>query len=119
MADNKQSAGDKIRGDLKSPLIYFIIPDMAIRVYTSKNCPPCKEIDRLVKGGRFDGVGEIELVDIESDDGFAKFKEEVLDFGDGAVPSAYKEGKKCIISFTEDDSLSFNCPTDPSSSEQD
>lgn len=88
---------------------------MTIRVYTSKNCPPCKEVDRLIKEGRFEG--EIELVDIESDEGFAKFKQEVLDFGDGAVPSAYKEGKKCVISITEDDSLLFNCPPANSSSE--
>lgn len=87
---------------------------MAIRVYTSKNCPPCKEVDRLIKEGRFEG--EIELVDIETDEGFLKFKEEVLDFGDGAVPSAYKDGNKCLISIT-DDSLLFNCPDEASSSE--
>lgn len=88
---------------------------MTIRVYTSKHCEPCREVDRLIKEGKFEG--EIELVDIESDEGFEKFRSEVLSLGDGAVPSAYKEGKKCIISITEDDSLLFNCPSEDSSSE--
>lgn len=102
---------------MKSTPFCFIILPMAIIVFTSKNCPPCKDVDRLVKEGRFKGVGEIELVDIESDEGFERFKKEVLDFGDGAVPSAYKEGKKCIISVTEDDNLLINCPIDPLSSD--
>lgn len=89
-----------------------------IRVFVSEHCKPCHIVERLVKEGRFEGE-DIELVDIETNEGFAKFKQEVLDFGDGAVPSAYKEGKKCVISITEDDSLLFNCPTDPPSSEQD
>lgn len=91
---------------------------MATRVYTSKTCQPCHNIEELVKEGRFAGETEVELIDIETDEGFAKFKEEVLDFGEGAVPSAYKEGKKCVISITEDDSLLFNCPTDPPASGQ-
>lgn len=91
---------------------------MAIRVFTSKHCPPCKEIDRLIKEGKFVGESEVELIDIETDEGFAKFKDEVLDFGDGAVPSAYKEGKKCVISITEEDNLLFNCPSDPPSSDE-
>ncbi len=90
---------------------------MSIRVYTSENCAPCGKVKQLIQDGKFQG--EIELVDIETDEGFLKFKEEVLSLGDGAVPSAYKEGKKCIISITEDDSLLFNCPTDPPASEQD
>lgn len=81
---------------------------MTIKVFTSKNCPPCREVDRLIKGGKFQG--DIQIVDIETDEGFAEFRKEILDHGDGAVPSAYRDGQKCIISITEDDNLVFNCP---------
>ena len=89
---------------------------MAIKVFTSRHCQPCQEVDKLIKEGKFQG--EVELIDIESDDGFQKFKDEVLSLGDGAVPSAYKDGKKCIIRITEDDSLVFNCPIDTPSTGQ-
>lgn len=89
---------------------------MTIKVYTSRHCPPCKEVDRLVRSGSFTGE-DVELVDIESDEGFAEFKAEVLDIGDGAVPSAYKNGHKCEILVTDKDELVFNCPTDLPSSE--
>lgn len=84
---------------------------MTIRVYTAKHCTPCHEVERLIKEGRFDG--EIELVDIETDEGFLKFKDQVLQHTDGAVPSAYKDGKRCKIQIDEEeDRLIFECPTD-------
>jgi predicted thioredoxin/glutaredoxin len=92
---------------------------MAIKVFTSKHCQPCHDIEKIIKEGKFAGEREVELIDIETDEGFAMFKKEVLDFGDGAVPSAYKDGKKCVISITEDDGLLFNCPTEPHASGQD
>jgi len=92
---------------------------MAIRLYTSKHCGPCHQVEQLVKEGKFGGESEVEIVDIETDEGFAKFKEEVLDFGEGAVPSVYKEGKKCVISITQDNNLLLECPTnDPPSSDE-
>lgn len=84
---------------------------MTIRVYTSKHCQPCQEVDRLIKEGRFNG--EIELIDIETEEGFLKFKEEVLDHGDAAVPSAYQDGKKCTVKIDEENKLLLlECPTD-------
>lgn len=83
---------------------------MAIRVYTARHCTPCHEVEELIKQGRFEG--KIELIDIETDEGFEKFRKEVLDFSDGAVPSAYKDGKKCIIHIDdESNSLLLECPT--------
>ena len=55
---------------------------------------------------------KIEVIDIETDEGFLKFKQEVLDHTDGAVPSAYREGKKCIIGFDEEGGLLLDCPAD-------
>ena len=78
-----------------------------ITVFVSEHCTPCKEIDRLIKEGRFED--KIELVDIETDEGFEKFSREVLRRGDGAVPSAYRDGQRCQI-LVEDDEVFLNCP---------
>lgn len=93
---------------------------MTIRVYTAKHCKPCHEIEELIKQGKFAGESEVELIDIETDRGFEKFRKEVLDFGDGAVPSAYRDGKKCLIRIDEENNnLLLECPTnDLPSSEQ-
>lgn len=76
-------------------------------VFTAKHCEPCHRITDLIKQGKYEG--EVELVDIETNEGFARFRAEVLERGDGAVPSAYREGTKCLI-LVEEDQLSFECP---------
>lgn len=85
---------------------------MTIRIYTAKHCKPCHEVERLVREGKFLDE-DVELIDIETDKGFEKFRKEVLDFGEGGVPSAYKDGKKCLISIDkENNSVLLDCPTD-------
>lgn len=94
---------------------------MTIRIYTAKNCSPCHQIEELIKEGKFTGENEIELIDIETNEGFEKFRNEVLQFGDAAVPSAYKDGKKCLIRIDEEtNNISLECPTTdaPLASEQ-
>ena len=93
---------------------------MTIRIYTAKHCKPCHEIEQLIKEGKFAGEKEVELIDIETDEGFEQFRKEVLDFSDGAVPSAYKDGKKCLIHIDEENNhLLLECPTSgPPSTEQ-
>lgn len=93
---------------------------MTIKVYTAKHCKPCHEIEQLIKEGKFAGEKEVELIDIETDEGFQKFRDEVLQFGDAAVPSAYKDGKKCLIHIDEENNnILLECPTDaPPSSGQ-
>ena len=94
---------------------------MTIKIYTSKHCKPCHEIEQLIKEGKFAGEKEVELVDIETDEGFEKFRDEVLQFGDAAVPSAYKDGKKCLIHIDEENNnILLECPTTdaPPASEQ-
>lgn len=83
---------------------------MPIRIYTSKNCPPCKDLEEKLKEANLED--EIELVDIESDEGFLQFKQEVLDHRDGAVPSAFKDGKQCKIGYDADEKLILECPKD-------
>jgi len=97
---------------------------MTITIYTAEHCVPCKEVERLIKEGKFAGEKEVEVVDIETDEGFKKFKREVMDISDVetqlAVPSAYKDGKKCLIQFDEEnDNVLFKCPVgDPPSSDE-
>jgi len=90
---------------------------MGIKIFTSKNCPPCEELEeKLEESGLKD---EVELIDIETDEGFLKFKEEVIDHRDGAVPSAFKDGKQCKIGYDEDDKLVLDCPTDETDETED
>lgn len=83
---------------------------MTIKIYTSKNCPPCEELEGKLKEANLED--EVELVDIESDEGFLDFKKEVLDHRDGAVPSAFKDGKQCKIGYDEEERLVLECPKD-------
>lgn len=83
---------------------------MALRIYTAKHCEPCRRIEDLIKEGKISE--DVELVDIETDEGFLKFKKDVLDHSDGMVPSAYKEGQQCKIGFDEEENLVFECPAD-------
>ena len=77
-----------------------------IVIYTSPHCPPCQEIkDRLAKIASPD----IEVVDIETDEGFKRFSQAVLEKGDGAVPSAFVDGRQCKIMVTPDD-ITLDCP---------
>lgn len=102
---------------MKSPSLSIIILSMTVRVYTSKHCAPCHDVDRRVKKGQI--AEDVELIDIETEEGFLRFKEEVLDQGDGAVPSAYKGGQRCKIQIDEEtDTLIFACPTDAPPSDQ-
>jgi len=83
---------------------------MAIKIFTSKNCPPCQELEEKLKEAHLED--EVELIDIETDEGFLKFKEEVIDHRDGGVPSAFKDGKQCKIGYDEEDKLVLECPED-------
>jgi hypothetical protein len=85
--------------------------------YTSKSgdCKPCGEINKLVEAGQFVSPdGEVDLVDITTDEGFDRFNKEILSKQDGAVPTAYKDGQKCQI-ILENGQVFFEC--DPNNHE--
>lgn len=91
--------------------------------YTAKDsgCKPCEEIGKLIEAGKFQSPdGEVDFVDIMTDEGFQQFNDLVLSKQDGAVPSAYLDGKQCKISVEnrgEDKIVYFECPnTDQPSS---
>lgn len=76
-------------------------------VYIATHCQPCEEIKRLLEKGHFlvNGTeGEVELIDIETDEGFKRMDET------DKVPSAYQDGKACKILIDEDsDTLLLEC----------
>lgn len=90
--------------------------------YTARNsgCKPCEDIGKLIDAGKFQTPdGEIDLVDIMTDEGFERFSKEILSKQDGAVPSAYADGKPCKI-MVDGDIVYFDCPSSdqPSGPEQ-
>jgi len=85
---------------------------MTVRIYTAEHCGPCHVVERLLNehGNTIDGE-DVTLVNVESDKGFEEFKKDILDKGDAAVPSAYKNGERCLIS-VENDELHLICGQD-------
>ena len=84
---------------------------MTIKVYVSPSCQPCQEVIQRVKGRK-----DVEIVNVETEKGFLDFQTEVLSKRDSGVPSAFKDGQECEI-LADEDSIFFNCPGDPASSE--
>lgn len=75
-------------------------------IYLANHCQPCHEIKKLLEERHFlvnGKEGEVELVDIETEEGFKRIFPEL----DG-VPSAYQEGKRCSIRI-EGDTLHLEC----------
>lgn len=79
-----------------------------IKVFVSEHCSPCEQIKRLIAEKQL----EVELVDVGTDEGYAEFYAQVLAHQDGALPSAYKDGKQCSILLSEEeDDLIIECPS--------
>jgi len=89
---------------------------MTIKIYTAEHCVPCHRVEELLKNQSNNIDGEdVEVIDVETDDGFQEFKKEILAKGDAAVPSAYKDGEKCLIKI-EDEILHLICGADDQTS---
>jgi len=71
-----------------------------------------------VENGEVDAgdAEELEIVDIDTDEGFDRFEKEVLaklpEGGEAALPSAYLAGIPCGIKILDDDKfVIFECPS--------
>lgn len=87
---------------------------MTVKVYTAAHCVPCHTaIDALKSQGNIIDGEEVEVVDVETDEGFSEFHENVLSKtpkgGEVGVPMAYKDGQCCRLDLT-DGKLSLSCP---------
>jgi len=72
---------------------------------------------KLIEKGEVDAgdVEEIDVVDIDTDEGFDRFEKEVLaklpDDGEARLPGAYLDGIACDIKMVDDDKfVIFECP---------
>ena len=83
---------------------------MTIKIYTAKHCGPCQEVMRLINEGKIVGNDDdIEVIDIETDDGFAEFNKRILSHSDAIVPSAFKDDKQCKILIEDGETITFDC----------
>ena len=79
-----------------------------IKVFVSKNCGPCHLVKDLIEQGKFNAE-EIELLDLETDEGFAYIEK----LGLTKVPSAYKDGQACNLAIDRKNNiLILQCPGD-------
>ena len=85
---------------------------MTIKVYTAEGCSPCQAVKAGLskQGYKIDGQ-RVEVVDVSTDAGFDDFVKSVLAHGDGAVPSAFKDGQQCEILLDDETGEVFlECP---------
>lgn len=84
-----------------------------VTVYTASHCTPCEEIKELLEKGQFlvDGEEEsIDLVDIETDEGFDQAQKMELT----AVPQAFRNGKQCRIKIDDESHIILiECEDEP------
>jgi hypothetical protein len=83
------------RGGVIPPL--SIIPMEKTRIFVSKHCGPCQVIKDMVQNGQVDDK-DVELIDVETDEGFPY----IAEFGLTGVPSAYRGKQKCEIKIDQD-----------------
>lgn len=73
-----------------------------VTLFVAEHCVPCKPIKDAIMDGSFlingkEG-GSVDMIDIETDDGFTEMLSREL----AAVPSAYIGSKECKISIDEE-----------------
>lgn len=81
----------------------------AIKVFISPSCEPCHDIQEMIRTGQFStnvDTTDLELVDVESEEGFPQIESEAVKF----VPTARYRGKACELQILEDDTLFIACP---------
>lgn len=90
-----------------------------VKVFVGEHCGPCSEVKQLLRDGRFEGdIGEdiqVDLVDIETEDGFKQLTDEV-----DKIPSAFYDGKSCKISIDRElNAVYFSCGEEDTRSPRD
>lgn len=83
--------------------------EQKVEVFVAEHCIPCREIAKLLKEGKFlinDEEGEIDLIDIESEEGFKRVTPAVI-----GVPIAFRSGKECKIKVDDEEQIVvMECP---------
>lgn len=78
---------------------------MTVKLYTAAHCAPCHmAVDALAKQGNVIEGEAVEVVDVETDEGFSEFNDNVLSkLPEGeeiGVPLAFKDGQCCRLDLT-------------------
>ena len=77
-----------------------------IKVFISNHCGPCKKVRELIEQGKFN-TEEVELIDLETEEGFPYIER----LGLNKTPSAYIGTNKCRLSFDKNEPfLIIECP---------
>ncbi len=79
-------------------------------LFISSSCKACGDVKAALKERRLNR--DLDVIDIDTDEGFEVFNREVLEKQDGKIPSAFKDGKPCLLGFDEDKVFTIQCPTD-------
>ncbi len=84
-----------------------------VTIYIATHCLPCQKLKEQLEKGHFlinGKEGQVDVIDIETKEGFAKIKEMSLT----GIPRAYKNGKQCKIRIDEEDMTVFlDCEDEP------
>jgi len=76
-----------------------------VRVFVAEHCEPCIPVKELIENGKIDA--EVELIDIESEEGFKYIEKLNID----GVPSAYQGSERCQMRVDEENqTLNILCP---------
>lgn len=80
-----------------------------IKIYSAGHCGPCQKVSGLLKEGLVEvdiDNASVELIDIETEEGFAELKKVSL----SAVPMAFLNDKACKLLIDEEKNiLVINC----------
>jgi len=76
-----------------------------LKIFIAKHCLPCQQLKEIAENGGFGD--DVEVIDVESEEGFPKVAEmELME-----IPSAYEDGKKCRIKYSGDN-VEIKCPAE-------
>lgn len=76
-----------------------------LQIFVAEHCSGCKQLKEIAVNGGFGD--DVEVIDIETEEGFPKVAEMELT----EIPSAYEDGKKCAIKYS-DDNVEIKCPAE-------
>lgn len=82
------------------------MPDQ-VKIIVAGSCGPCLEVKQLIEEGRFNqDVGEVDLIDLETEEGFPWMEK----LGLQKVPTAYKGKRECDLRIDDKERLLIiNC----------
>lgn len=83
-----------------------LITKMAkLQIFVAEHCEGCQQLKEIAENGGFGD--DVEVVDVETEEGFPKVAEMELT----EIPAAYEDGVKCRIKFTNYDA-EISCPAE-------